>query len=178
MDDWFSLIADNCHLPAGAGRELRDVGFIVIPGRENPALLAAAYDAAVSAADPADVSVGSTTTRVTDFVNRGPEFDELYLHVPVLAACCSLIRRPFKLSIMHARSVHPNSPAQAIHADFQSDDDGWPMVGFIIMVDEFRSDNGATRFVPGSHVALRSQSTAADPIFRVPLVSGKPVMEI
>ncbi len=25
------------------------------------------------------------------------------------------------------------------------------MVGFIMMVDEFRSDNGATRFVPGSH---------------------------
>ena len=25
------------------------------------------------------------------------------------------------------------------------------MVGFIFMVDEFRSDNGATRFVPGSH---------------------------
>jgi ectoine hydroxylase-related dioxygenase (phytanoyl-CoA dioxygenase family) len=30
-------------------------------------------------------------------------------------------------------------------------DDVWPMVGFIIMVDEFRSDNGSTRFVPGSH---------------------------
>ena len=26
------------------------------------------------------------------------------------------------------------------------------MVGFILMVDEFRTDNGATRFVPGSHV--------------------------
>jgi ectoine hydroxylase-related dioxygenase (phytanoyl-CoA dioxygenase family) len=25
------------------------------------------------------------------------------------------------------------------------------MVGFILMVDEFRSDNGATRFIPGSH---------------------------
>lgn len=25
------------------------------------------------------------------------------------------------------------------------------MVGFIFMVDEFRCDNGATRFVPGSH---------------------------
>jgi ectoine hydroxylase-related dioxygenase (phytanoyl-CoA dioxygenase family) len=25
------------------------------------------------------------------------------------------------------------------------------MVGFILMVDEFRSDNGATRFFPGSH---------------------------
>ena len=28
---------------------------------------------------------------------------------------------------------------------------GGPMVGFILMVDEFRTDNGATRFVPGSH---------------------------
>ena len=26
------------------------------------------------------------------------------------------------------------------------------MVGFIFMVDEFRSDNGATCFVPGSHL--------------------------
>jgi ectoine hydroxylase-related dioxygenase (phytanoyl-CoA dioxygenase family) len=25
------------------------------------------------------------------------------------------------------------------------------MVGFILMVDEFRTDNAATRFVPGSH---------------------------
>jgi ectoine hydroxylase-related dioxygenase (phytanoyl-CoA dioxygenase family) len=25
------------------------------------------------------------------------------------------------------------------------------MVGFVFMVDEFRRDNGATRFVPGSH---------------------------
>jgi ectoine hydroxylase-related dioxygenase (phytanoyl-CoA dioxygenase family) len=25
------------------------------------------------------------------------------------------------------------------------------MVGFIMMIDEFRADNGATRFVPGSH---------------------------
>lgn len=29
---------------------------------------------------------------------------------------------------------------------------GWPMVGFIVMVDEFRNENGATRFVPRSHL--------------------------
>jgi hypothetical protein len=28
---------------------------------------------------------------------------------------------------------------------------GGPWVGFILMVDEFRTNNGATRFVPGSH---------------------------
>jgi len=41
---------------------------------------------------------------------------------------------------------------ESLHVDFEREDDGWPMVGFIIMVDEFRSDNGATRFVPGSHM--------------------------
>jgi ectoine hydroxylase-related dioxygenase (phytanoyl-CoA dioxygenase family) len=30
--------------------------------------------------------------------------------------------------------------------------DGWPLVGFIVMVDEFAAENGATRFVPGSHL--------------------------
>jgi len=27
----------------------------------------------------------------------------------------------------------------------------WPLLGFILMVDDFRPDNGTTRFVPGSH---------------------------
>jgi ectoine hydroxylase-related dioxygenase (phytanoyl-CoA dioxygenase family) len=52
---------------------------------------------------------------------------------------------------MLARTVNPNAAAQAMHVDFRREGDGWPMVGFIIMLDEFRSDNGCTRFVPGSH---------------------------
>lgn len=52
---------------------------------------------------------------------------------------------------MHGRAVKANSTAQPLHVDFQRDADGWPMVGFIFMIDEFRSDNGATRFLPGSH---------------------------
>jgi ectoine hydroxylase-related dioxygenase (phytanoyl-CoA dioxygenase family) len=35
--------------------------------------------------------------------------------------------------------------------DFAGDGLGWPMIGFIFMVDEFRSDNGATSFIPCSH---------------------------
>lgn len=39
----------------------------------------------------------------------------------------------------------------------------WPLVGFIFMIDEFRSDNGATRFVPGSHRWVRTpQDVVAD----------------
>lgn len=158
MDEWFNTIAAGCELPASALEALSDVGFIVLPGpvpTEGLADLARAYDEAAASAVPADIHDGSTTTRINDFVNRGPLFDKLYLHRPILDACCHVIGGPFKLSNMIARTLRAGSPAQDIHADFEYDQlPGWPMVGFIIMVDEFRADNGATRFVPGSHYRL------------------------
>jgi ectoine hydroxylase-related dioxygenase (phytanoyl-CoA dioxygenase family) len=154
MPDWFNLIGAGCQLSAGAIQDLRDVGFVVIPGPIAPdrlSHLAAAYDAAIASANPEDVKVGSTSTRVRDFVNRGSEFDELYTYRPILEACRHIIGRTFRLSTMHARTVHPRSEAQALHVDFERDREGWTMIGFIFMVDEFRRDKGATRFIPGSH---------------------------
>lgn len=167
MHDWFSAIGAGCKLSEGDLKDLRDVGFVVIPGpiaRDGLAQLTVAYDSAVASAAPEDVSVGSTTTRVHDFVNRGPEFDELYLYPPILEACCRIIGQPFKLSSLLARAVRPRMPAQALHVDFERDADGWPMIGFILMVDEFRSDNGATRFMPGSH----EWSTVPDDLTKAP----------
>lgn len=154
MDHWFSGIDAGCELSAGAVQDLRDVGFVVIPGPVAPdrlAQFAEAYDSAVVRAAADDVSIGSSTTRVNDFVNRGPEFDRLYVYEPIIEACCRIIGQPFKLSTMHARTVRPHSPAQDLHVDFRRELDGWPMVVFIMMVDEFTTDNGATCFVPGSH---------------------------
>jgi hypothetical protein len=155
MDKWFSEIAAGFDLPEEIVRQLRDVGYVVIEGpvaHSECAQLAEAYDAAVHAAHPADVSIKSST-RVHDFVNRGHHFDGLYIYKPLLAACCRIIGRPFKLSTMLARTIEPGAPAQGLHVDFKGDADGWPMIGFIIMVDEFRGNNGATRFVPGSHMS-------------------------
>lgn len=153
-DKWFREIAAESDLPEDIARQLRDAGYVVIEGavaHTQCAQLLEAYDAAVLAAHPDDVSIRSST-RVHDFVNRGHHFDGLYIYRPLLAACCCIIGCPFKLSTMHARTLEPGAPAQALHVDFKRDADGWPMVGFIIMVDEFRSDNGSTRFVPGSHM--------------------------
>jgi hypothetical protein len=168
MQDYFSLIGTGGELPASAIQDLRDVGFVVIPGpvaSDRLAQLAAAYDSAVASASSDDLAIGSTTNRVHDFVNRGSEFDELYVYRPVLEACCRIIEQPFKLSTMLARTVRPRSQAQALHVDFERDTDGWPMIGFIFMVDEFRSDNGATRFIPGSH----NWSTVPDKLMNDPL---------
>lgn len=168
MQDWFSIIGEGRELTASALQDLRDVGFVVIPGPVAPdklAHLASVYDSAVASANPDDVGVGNTTTRVHDFVNRGSEFDELYVYQPVLEACCRIIEQPFRLSTMIARTVRPRMRAQELHVDFERDADGWMMVGFIFMVDEFRSDNGATRFIPGSH----NWSTVPDKLKHVPL---------
>jgi hypothetical protein len=154
MDDWFDALADSNALPPNAACALSERGFVVLPGlvpTEQMERLAHAYDDAVASATGDDVKTGSTTTRVNDFVNRGADFDGIYVFAPLLAACVHVIDRPFKLSSMHARTLRPHSPAQELHVDVRRDSTDWPLVGFILMVDEFRADNGATRFVPASH---------------------------
>jgi ectoine hydroxylase-related dioxygenase (phytanoyl-CoA dioxygenase family) len=154
MEDWFNLINANCELSVNAIQSLHDVGFVVIPGALTPdrlEQLPAAYDSAVASAGSDDVRVGSTTTRVHDFVNRGLEFEELYVCQPLLKACCHIIGQPFKLSSMLARTLRTNAQAQGLHVDFKPDEERFPLVSFIFMVDEFRKDNGATQFVPSSH---------------------------
>jgi ectoine hydroxylase-related dioxygenase (phytanoyl-CoA dioxygenase family) len=145
-------------LPGGlqerAASDLDRRGFSVLPGFVRPdrvESLAAAYDRAVQSATGADIGVGRSSTRVTDFVNRGPEFDHLYVHPSLLEAARLVVGQPFKLSSFQARSLHPHAPAGEFHVDVRRDSADWPLLGFILMVDGFRHDNGATRFVPTSH---------------------------
>ncbi len=162
--EWFSTLAAGSELPMDAASELQERGFVVLPGpvpSDRMERLVDAYTAAVASATGDDVRVGSASTRVNDFVNRGAEFDDLYVFPPLLEACCTVIGRPFKLSSLHARTLRPLSPAEELHVDVRRDSADWPLLSFILMVDEFRPDNGATRFVPGSH---RWSNTPGDTI--------------
>jgi ectoine hydroxylase-related dioxygenase (phytanoyl-CoA dioxygenase family) len=139
-------------------QQLETQGFVVLPGPDFPGgieRVQTAYDAAVATADAADVRI-SSSTRVTDFVNRSEEFDGLYVYPPLLAACSLVLGRPFKLSNTCARTLEPGAPAQELHIDVKRGSDDWPLVGYIWMIDGFNAENGATRFVPGSH--LRSDA--------------------
>jgi hypothetical protein len=161
-DDWFSRIQSAGQLEADAERELLEAGFVVIPGvmaGKGMDRLDVAYDTAVAAAAPHQLRVGSDTTRIHGLVDGGPEFDDVYLYRPMLGACCRVIGQPFRLSSLLARTVRPWSDAQSLHVDAAADSDGWPMVGFIFMVDAFDVDNGSTRFVPGTH---RTAETPTD----------------
>jgi ectoine hydroxylase-related dioxygenase (phytanoyl-CoA dioxygenase family) len=138
--------------------ELQTRGFCVIPNvvpATKLVRIAAAYDRAFAGATPPDLSTSSSggDTRLVDLVNRGSEFDDLYVLEPVLSACVDSIGPRHKSSSFGGRTVLPGARAQGLHVDVRPDQDAWPLLGFIVMVDEFRADNGATRFVPGSHHA-------------------------
>jgi Phytanoyl-CoA dioxygenase (PhyH) len=133
---------------------LEERGFVVLERIISPfalARLAKSYDAALATAAPDDIRTGSTTTRVTDFVNRGTDFDAVYILPPLLEACRQTIGPEFKLSSFNARTLRPHTEAGDLHVDVARGSNDFPLVGFILMVDAFKADNGATRFVPGTH---------------------------
>jgi hypothetical protein len=64
--DWHSVIASESHLSPDASRQLRDNGFVVLPGPIIPGgcdQLSRAYDRAVAAADPSDVHTSKNELR-------------------------------------------------------------------------------------------------------------------
>lgn len=113
--------------------------------------LTAEYDGMMVRASGTNLKIASSTTRMSDVLNYGPAFNDLFLYPPLLAACRHVIGEPFKLSSLLARTLRPNTLGQDLHADLTRDSLDAPLIGFILMIDPFRQDNGATRFVPGSH---------------------------
>ena len=133
---------------------LQESGFVVLAGPypvDQLGVVVDAYDMEVSAAVGDDIRTGSTSTRVVDFVNRGPVFDPLYVYPPLLDAAARISGPSFKLSSLNARTLRPGSAVLDIHVDVERDSTDWPLLGFILMIDAFTPDNGATRFIPGSH---------------------------
>lgn len=154
MHHHFQHIRSGGTLPRPLVRELVESGFIIIPGpTSGEALndLTAAYDEVMAAATGPDFKIGSTTTRMSDLLSYGSVFDDIYLYPPLLEACSHVIGEPFKLSSFLARTLRAGTPPQELHADLARGSEDAPLLGFTLMIDSFRPENGATRFVPTSH---------------------------
>jgi hypothetical protein len=154
VDAQFQAIRSGTCLPGHSVRQLLESGFTIIPGPSEGVLLdelTAAYDRVMALASGPDFKIASTTTRMSDVLNYGPEFDDIYLYPPLLEACSHIIGEPFKLSSFLARTLRAGTQAQELHADLSRDSKDAPLLGFILMIDPFQKKNGATRFVPKSH---------------------------
>ncbi len=94
------------------------------------------------------------TDRLANCVNYDKIFEELIAEPKVLAAVGHVLGDEFKLSSLNARSVHPRSDwVQPLHCDMGllPDERGNRTCNVIWVLDDFTTENGATRFVPGTH---------------------------
>jgi hypothetical protein len=132
--------------------DLRQRGFVVTDGPfaiNEISKIATDYDRSFAITPDAQIKRRRTSTRWGGLVALEP-FRRIYSLPPLLSAASERIGGPMKLSSFFARTLLPNVAAEPPHQDVAPGADGYPLVGFIFMVDEFRFENGATRFIAGS----------------------------
>jgi len=134
--------------------ELQSSGFVVLDGEmlvSRVEDLRSTLDRVTENSAPEDVKVSRLSTRISG-LSANSDFEPVYKCPQLIEACRLVIGTSFKLSSLHARNVHPGAAAQDLHVDFRPGERPFPLVGYIYMIDDFNPENGATRFVPGSHM--------------------------
>ena len=105
--------------------------------------------------------------RLANLVDKGGVFVECILDPDVLAHVGHVLGPRFKLSSLNARSASPMSDdSQPLHVDAGAlaDAQGYWVCNTVWLLDDFRTDNGALRVVPGSHRwGRRPQDVLKDP---------------
>ncbi len=98
---------------------------------------------------------GFRTRRIFNLIARGPRFRDVVLDPIVLAAVEVMLGEGFLLSGTTSMHISPGETPQLLHPD-----DGMvslprphpaTMITTLWALTDFTKDNGATRFVPGSH---------------------------
>ncbi|MBK95986.1 MAG: phytanoyl-CoA dioxygenase [Planctomycetaceae bacterium] len=93
------------------------------------------------------------TRRLANLVEKSPLFSQVVQHPDALALVQHILGE-FKLSSLNARSANPHSAsAQPLHCDggFLPDKQGPLVANVVWCLDDFTSQNGTLRVVPGSH---------------------------
>jgi ectoine hydroxylase-related dioxygenase (phytanoyl-CoA dioxygenase family) len=92
------------------------------------------------------------TDRLADLVNKGAVFEPCFTEARVLA-CIAEVLGEFRLSSLNFRAALPGHGQQALHTDWGGPvpPGGYQVCNSIWLLDDFTTDNGATRVVPGSH---------------------------
>ncbi|HTX39447.1 MAG TPA: phytanoyl-CoA dioxygenase family protein [Bryobacteraceae bacterium] len=105
--------------------------------------------------------------RLANLVDKGEVFRRVIAHPELLQAAEAVLGPDWKLGSLNYRGADPHShSAQPLHCDMGlvPDAQGNAVFNSIWLLDDFTSDNGATRYVPGSHTCGKlPQDVLADP---------------
>jgi len=145
-------------------RQLDEQGCLLLPGLMPRALLATLRDridelfASEGEAAGSEFKQEPEARRLANLVDKGKVFEEVILTPGVLECMAHVLGPRFKLSSLNARSTNPHSEmGQPLHADSGAiaDEQGYYVANSVWLLDDFTPENGATRYVPGSHTWRR-----------------------
>ncbi len=108
---------------------------------------------------------GTQTVRIYNLLVHGPAFQRVPVHPNVLPIVEGVLDRGCLISSLSSIAIGPGEVAQPIHADDQLLPLPKPHVPTVCntmwALTDFTEANGATRLVPGSHLADRSPDYGA-----------------
>src|SRR6202050_3916897 len=139
-------------------RRLLDEGYVIVSGLMSPAdVRSASADLGrilESVPTGRNAFEGLATQRVYALFAKTRPFDRAALH-PLLLDVLDQVLGHYQLSAPVGIRIGPGERAQILHRDdaiYPLPQPGPPVVvNTMWPLDEFTSDNGATRFIPGSH---------------------------
>lgn len=107
-----------------------------------------------------DYEHDETNQRVWNVLSRSPVFIDLAEHPIALRLLRSVLGWPMLLSNLSANITGPGGGEMVLHADQIFVPEPWPAepqgANAAWCIDDFTAENGATCFVPGSHLLSRS----------------------
>jgi ectoine hydroxylase-related dioxygenase (phytanoyl-CoA dioxygenase family) len=92
--------------------------------------------------------------RLANLVDKGEVFQRAIMTPRVVECVRHVLGPQIKLSSLNARSADPRGDVpQPLHVDMSAvpDEQGYWVCNTIWMLDDFTTENGATRVIPGSH---------------------------
>jgi len=160
--------------------ELKSDGFAILPNVLSPAEAAEArsrLDAAAIESERRgvpthyDIDPNDRNIRVFGLLDLDGFFRDLILHPTAASLVASLVGDDFMISNFTANIALPGSQSMKLHSDLsivlpEPWFHPWSM-NIIWCLDDVYPDNGATRYVPGSHTAKWRSELGADPEARL-----------
>jgi hypothetical protein len=154
-------------------RRLQVEGYLILPGVIDAAWLEALRTATALQLDLEGENAGAefrkeeNAQRLANLVDKGRVFQQVIGHPELLEAAQAVLGPDFKLGSLNYRAAEPlSNSSQPLHCDMGllPDAKGNAVFNSIWLLDDFTPENGATRFVPGSHVSGKlPQQALTDP---------------